>query len=248
MTNDEIDRRYNNKYGYDIERALSEILNREEFSYDPETDIAYQSYKAQYEREAEDAFRRVLNDYNTSVTGASGAVLAEAMYMRDAALRELTDKIPELVGDAYGRYSDETQRLYDNLNELYSMGEDYYNRLYERNMDAKDAMIEAGAAEREENQRYITNERNRLMDYYDNMLDQIDINKGNTDLMYYGDELDARLNGMLLENIMTESEIQSEDINNNINQIEYEIKQLEYAMKQLEYEAMRTAAQYGLLW
>ena len=233
MSSDEIDRLYNRKYGYAIEDALEAVLDRDAFSYDPDNDVAYQAYRDQYLREAEDAFRRVLNDNNTSVTGASGAVLSEAMYMRDNAIRQLTDKIPELVEDAYERYSDETQRLYDDLDKLYEMGEDYYNRLYTRDQNARKAVTDAGAAEREENQRIITNNRNREQDYYDFLLSQIEIDKGNIDLQYYNDNLAADYEGKILDN--------------KISELEYESDQLDYALKELEYE-MKRAEYEGRVW
>ena len=233
MSADEIDRLYNRKYGYAIEDALEAVLDRDAFSYDPDNDVAYQAYRDQYLREAEDAFRRVLNDNNTSVTGASGAVLSEAMYMRDNAIRQLTDKIPELVEDSYERYSDETQRLYDDLDKLYEMGEDYYNRLYTRDQNARKAVTDAGAAEREENQRIITNNRNREQDYYDFLLSQIEIDKGNIDLQYYDDNLAADYAGKILDN--------------KISELEYESDQLDYAVKELEYE-MKRAEFEGRVW
>lgn len=221
---DEIRKRTDDKYGREIEDALYEILNRSPFSYNPDKDVAYQAYRDQYTREAEDALRRVLNDNNTSVTGASGAVLSEAMAMRDQALAKLTDKIPELVGAAYDRYNDETQRLYDNLDELSKLAGDYYDRMYRSDRDAKSEVQKAGAAEREESQRNITNERNRINDYYDNELNRIAIDKGNTDLRYYDDNLEVEYNKKLLENLLLE--------------INYETKQVDYAIRQLEYETM----------
>lgn len=221
---EEIRRRTDDKYGREIEDALYEILNRSSFSYNPDNDVAYQAYKEQYTREAEDALRRVLNDNNTSVTGASGAVLSEAMAMRDQALAKLTDKIPELVGEAYDRYNDETQRLYDNLDELSKLAGDYYDRMYRSDRDAKSEIQKAGAAEREESQRNITNERNRINDYYDNELNRIAIDKGNIDLRYYDDNQEVEYNKKLLENLLL--------------QLNYETKQVDYAIRQLEYEIM----------
>lgn len=206
---DEINRRYNEKYGKDIDKALSAILNREEFSYDPDNDEAYIAYRNQYTREAEEALRRVLNDNNTSLTGASGAVLSEAMAMRDQAMQKLTDKIPELVNAAYDRYSAETKRMYDNLNELSALANDYYNRMYQSDRDAKNEITKAGAEERAENQRNITNERNRVKDYYDNQLNEIAINKGNIDLKYYDDNLELEYNNKLLKNLMLQLEYEA---------------------------------------
>lgn len=238
LGNDTINRLYNKKYGSAVDDAVDAILNRESFSYDPESDVAYKAYREQYTREAEDALRRVLNDNNTSLTGASGAVLSEAMSMRDQALRKLTDKIPELVDSAYGRYNDETQRLYDNLDELAALASDYYDRMYKADRDAVSEMVKAGAAEREENQRIITNTRNRENDYYENMLKDIEAEKGRMDLNYYDDMLEAEYNSMLLDNVLKQLEYSTNMVKYNIRQVEYDTEVVNYSIKQLEYEAM----------
>lgn len=67
------------KYGIIENKVLDSVLNRKEFTYDPESDVVYQAYKKQYEREAKHALRKILNDNNSSVATASGAVLSEAI-------------------------------------------------------------------------------------------------------------------------------------------------------------------------
>lgn len=150
---------YDKKYGGMISKALKSLTECDEFSYNPETDPVYNAYKTGYERLAEEAYRRVLNDNNTSVTGASGAVLAEAMESRDDFLRELADKIPELAENAYERYEGETKRLGDNLESIADIADAYYERMYESNRDTVKSITDAGAAERKEKQRWVDNER-----------------------------------------------------------------------------------------
>lgn len=187
-------------YGSEIDSALDAILNREEFSYDPEEDPAYQAYRTQYLREAEDAMRRVLNDNNSSLTGASGAVLSEAMADRDAELQKLTDMIPVLEQNAYNRYTGETQRLLSNLESAQNTADAYYDKQYEVNRDAINDVVSAGAAEREENQRWIDNQRNIANDYYDNELRRIELEKGGIDLSRYDAESAEALRSIILQN------------------------------------------------
>ena len=67
------------KYGESEDKALKKVTDREDFSYDADKDPAFQAYREIYEDLAEKAYRKVLNDNNTSVTGASNVVLSEAM-------------------------------------------------------------------------------------------------------------------------------------------------------------------------
>lgn len=215
---------YENKYGKELRLALDALLNREAFSYDPEADPAYQAYREQYLREAEAAYRRVLNDNDTSVTGASGAVLSEALASRDDYLRRLADTIPVLEQNAYQRYTGETDRLRGNLSELNALADTYYDRLYTADRDAVAGINAAGKAESAEKQRWIENERadtqnrlaaeqqrlenerNAVNDAYQNALNAQSITKNDIELQYYPDMLAEQLRGDRIENNQAEIE------------------------------------------
>ncbi len=152
-------KKYEKKYGDEVSGSLRKLTERDAFSYAPESDPAYLAYKEEYEALAEEAYRRVLNDNNTSVTGASGAVLSEALASRDGYLKELSELIPELQQNAYERYVGETERLRDNLESVNDVADSYYDKLYDSNRDAVDDAVKAGEAEREEKQRWIDNAR-----------------------------------------------------------------------------------------
>lgn len=188
------------RYGSRIDDALNAILEREEFSYDPEQDPAYQAYRTQYLREAEEAMRRVLNDNNSSLTGASGAVLSEAMADRDAQLAKLTDMIPVLEQNAYNRYTGETQRLLSNLESAQDTADSYYDKLYTQNRDAVSDMVAAGEAERAEKQRWIDNQRSAEKDYYENELSRLELEERGIDLSRYDDMSAEALRAAILEN------------------------------------------------
>lgn len=172
----------NEKYGAMEDNALKAVSDRKPFSYEVEDDVVYQSYKKQYEREAEYALRRILNDNNTSVTGATGAVLSEAMSAYDAEMDKITDMIPELYETAYKRYTDEGDMLNSNLKTINSIADDYYDRIYQSNKDKRESIVSAGEKERGEKQRQIDNERNAEKDFYEKALNDIE-------LMYRGDEI-----------------------------------------------------------
>ena len=216
------------KYGARIEKALNDILNRKPFSYDPETAPAYAAYRSMYEREGEAAYRRVLNDNNTSVTGASGAVLAEAIAGRNDYLKKAADMIPELEKNAYSRYIGEGDRLTSALKSIADTADSYYKRIYTANRDSYNDLINAAKAEADEKQRWsdnarnarldkaaaeqraIENERNAINDSYQNAQRAADTAKKNIELEYYPQQLEseirmnnARSEGYVIDNAIS---------------------------------------------
>ena len=155
------------KYGSIEENALNKLLNRDEFSYNPETDPAYQAYKKQYDKAAEKALRRILNDNNTSLEGASGAVLSEALAAQNEQLDRATDMIPELYEAAYNRYIGEDNRLRENLNDIEGVADSFYRRNYQANRDQTDDTYRSLQAERENDQRLFENDITRRNDERD---------------------------------------------------------------------------------
>lgn len=205
------------RYGDKIDNALGAILEREEFDYDPEQDPAYQAYRTQYRREAEQAMRRVLNNNNSSITGASGAVLSEAMADRDAVLEKLTDMIPVLEQNAYNRYTGETQRLLSNLESAQDTADSYYDKLYTADRDAITDMVTAGEREREEKQRWIDNQRNSEKDYYENELSRIELAERGIDLSRYDQMSAEALRSLILENDAQEMQNMQSTVENAYN-------------------------------
>lgn len=174
------------KYGKAESEALNAVVSRKPFSYDVEDDAVYQAYKKQYEREAEYALRRILNDNNTSVTGASGAVLSEAMAAQNEELEKISDMVPELYKDAYDRYVKEGDLYNSNLKTISSVADAYYKRVYDSDADIRKNITQAGEAERKERQREIDNQRDAIKDMYENA-------KNELDLKYYESELASDL-------------------------------------------------------
>lgn len=96
---------YENRYDQQISDMLDSLLNRPEFSYDPETDQLYSQYKKQYNREGDRATAEALG----AAAAASGGI--PSSYAATAASQagnyyasQLTDKIPELYQLAYNQY------------------------------------------------------------------------------------------------------------------------------------------------
>ena len=155
--------------------ALNALITQKPFSYEVETDPVYQAYKKQYEREAEMASRRVLNDNNTSVTGASGAVLSEAIAAHDAELDKITDMIPELYENAYKRYKDENDVLSGNLKTINDVANDYYDRVYKSDSDKINRIVQAAAEERKERNNQLEYEIEKEKEIRETALDEIQL-------------------------------------------------------------------------
>lgn len=106
---------YNNRYDAQIQDLLNQVVNQEEFGYNPETDQLYSQYKKQYAREGQ----RATQDALGAAAAASGGIpssyaVSAATQAGDYYASQMTDKIPELYQLAYNKYlSDYNMKLSD---------------------------------------------------------------------------------------------------------------------------------------
>lgn len=112
------------------EQAWQDYLNREVFSYDPETDPLYQSYRKQYT----DAGRLAMEDtvgMASTLTGGYGNSYAQTAGQQtyNAYLQQLSSLMPELYGAAYDRYRAEGEALYNEIVLTEQRRENAYNKL-----------------------------------------------------------------------------------------------------------------------
>lgn len=92
--------------------AISQLQSRKSFSYDPETDPAYQQYKEKYTREGERAMDDTLAKVSARTGGlASSYAASAASQANNYYMQQLADKVPELRQLAYQMYMDEGDRL-----------------------------------------------------------------------------------------------------------------------------------------
>ena len=193
---------YEDRYGDTVDNALNTLLNRQEWDYDPDTDLAWQAFVDQYTRLGDDAYRRALNANNSSVYGASGAANSEALAARNDYMQQLNDNLPELMRDSYNRYVGETDRLTNNLTSAQGVGNDYYNRQYAEQNDTYNQLRQSMQDNRDE--RHWWDESNRENAYAQRELEQADIYNG-----YYGNLLDAQINQILSETALNQLEEES---------------------------------------
>lgn len=96
---------YNNRYDATIQSLIGEILNREDFSYNPETDPLYSQYRKQYTREGQRATQDALGAAAAASAGIPSSYAATAAAQAgNYYASQLTDKIPELYELAYNKY------------------------------------------------------------------------------------------------------------------------------------------------
>lgn len=190
------------KYAKREDKALSKVADRKAFTYNVAEDPAYQEYSEVYYDLAERAYRRVLNDNNTSVTGASSSVLSEAMAAQREELGKIGGIVPELYENAYSRYSEDAERNRKDLDSISKLADAYYDRLYQENLDATELLQKAGENERREKQRWYDNAISDEELELDKRLKEIEIGKGNIELEAYGDKLSNEVNA---DRVATES-------------------------------------------
>lgn len=117
-----------NKYSEETERLLSEILSREDFSYNVETDPLYAQFKTMYNREGDRAMRDTLAEAASSAGGMNSYAITAAQQANNYYASQLNDKIPELHQLAYEMYLQDKESKVENLGLLSQLDDKQYNR------------------------------------------------------------------------------------------------------------------------
>lgn len=129
---------YNDKYAGISDKMLDDILNREDFSYDPLNDPLYQQYAAQYKREGDRAMRDTLAEAAASAGGMNTYAITAAQQAANYYNSQLGDKIPELYQLAYQMYLDDKESMVQDLGLINQMSDSQYNRYRDTMTDWKD--------------------------------------------------------------------------------------------------------------
>lgn len=111
---------FKNPYADRIDQLINYISNRE---YDPESDPAYQAYKAQYERNASAATNSAMAQAAGNTGGiANSYAMALGNAAQQAYMKQLSDVIPTLQQQDYA----DRMSLLQNLNNLQNSAYDRY--------------------------------------------------------------------------------------------------------------------------
>lgn len=192
---------FNSRYGNALSDALASVSDLSDWRYDPNQDPVYEAYEQMYTRAADDAFRKTLNDNNSSLTNASGAVLSQAFANRNNYLTDLSNIIPELASDDYNRRYNYANNY---LSTVDSLADDWYNRLYQSNRDSVSDARAAREYEDTEEQRWFNNDITSQNQYYNNLNMSNEIQKAYIELQYYDPQLAEQLRSAVLSNDQTE--------------------------------------------
>jgi len=121
---------YQSAYSDDIADALDKVTNREEFSYDKDSDPSYSAYKKEYLREGQRATADALGQAATLTGGIpSTAAVTAATQAGDYYATKLSDMVPTLYQQAYERYLDEYNMDTNALSALQTQDNTEYSRL-----------------------------------------------------------------------------------------------------------------------
>lgn len=120
---------YTSKYQDQIDQLTSQILNREEFSYNPENDPTYQQYKESYTKSGQRAMQDTIGQVSARTGGLASSYAGVAgQQTYDNYMSALADKIPELRQLAYSMYQDDLNNQRANLEMLMALENNDYGR------------------------------------------------------------------------------------------------------------------------
>ena len=129
---------YQSTWQDQLNETISQILNREKFSYDLNGDILYQQYKDQFTTQGKLASMDTMGQAQ-AMTGGYGNSYAQSVGQQayQSYLQQLNDVVPELYGMALDQYNQEGQEMY-NQAALMAQQED---QDYGRYQDAMNAWL-----------------------------------------------------------------------------------------------------------
>jgi len=138
---------YANSYDGQLKELYDQIVNRDKFSYDINSDALYQQYADQYTQKGKMAMMDTMGQA-AALTGGYASTYGQAVGQQqyDAYLQQLNDVVPELYQQAYQQYQDEGDKLtqqYALLGDLaddeYGKYQDQYNKWLTERAYAQDA-------------------------------------------------------------------------------------------------------------
>lgn len=147
---------YAGSYDTQLEEIYKQITNRDKFSYDLNGDMLYQQYKDQYTNLGQMAMMDTMGQA-AALTGGYGSSYSQAVGQQayQGYLQQLNEVVPELYGmaldqynqqgqdllnqysmvgdlrdDEYGKYQDQLNQYWLNVDYLKGQADDAYNRGY----------------------------------------------------------------------------------------------------------------------
>lgn len=129
---------YTSQYDERIDEMLNQILNRDKFSYNAESDPLFQQYQSMYQREGNRAMNDTLAATAANAGGMNSYAITAAQQANDYYNAQLGDKIPELAQLAYSMYLDDIDLQVQDLGLLQNMDNTQYSRYRDTMSDWRD--------------------------------------------------------------------------------------------------------------
>lgn len=120
---------YADSYSDQIQEIYDKIMNREDFTYDLNSDMLYQQMKDQYTDLGRQAMQDTMGQA-AGLTGGYGSSYAQSVGQQqyDAYLKQLNDNIPEYYQLARDAYDAEGDRLLEQYQLTGDLRDDEYNK------------------------------------------------------------------------------------------------------------------------
>ncbi len=120
---------YESKYSEQIESILNDVLNREDFNYNLNADPLYQQYREQYIQNGKKAMMDTVGQA-TALTGgyANSYAVSAGNQAYDEYLNELNSVALDLRDRAYTLYTDEGDKMIEDITLLRSLDGDDYDK------------------------------------------------------------------------------------------------------------------------
>lgn len=119
---------YTAQYDPAMLELMNKILNRDDFSYDAQSDPLYQQYAAQYQQEGDRAMRETLANAAASAGGMNSYAITAAQQANNYYASQMANKVPELYQLAYNMYLQDKESDVQDLGILQSLDATQYNR------------------------------------------------------------------------------------------------------------------------
>lgn len=120
---------YAGTYDAQLNTIYNQIMNRDPFTFDLNSDILYNQYKDQYMRLGEMAMMDTMGQA-AALTGGYGSTYSQAVGQQqyNAYLQQLNEVVPDIYNMAYDRYTQEGQDLQNRYAVTSDMQQGEYNR------------------------------------------------------------------------------------------------------------------------
>ena len=134
---------YTSAWADQIKATLDQIMNREKFSYDVNSDAIYQQYKDQYTQMGKMAMMDTMGQA-AAMTGGYGNSYAQSVGQQayQGYLQQLGEVVPELYGMALDQYTQEGQNLMNQYSLLADQEQQDYGR-YQDSVEEYHALLQA---------------------------------------------------------------------------------------------------------